>query len=209
MWARGALITDIAILVVAADDGVMPQTKEAIHHAKAANVPIIVAINKVDKPEANPEKIKQELTEFGLVSEDWGGDTIMVPVSALTGEGIESLLEMILLVAEISELKANPNRKARGTVIEAKLDKNRGSVATLLVQNGTLEIGDFLIVGTTQGRVRAMLDYKGRKIKSAGPSTPVEILGLSEVPSAGDEFISVEDEKLAKQIAEKDQVRSI
>lgn len=203
MRARGALITDIAILVVAADDGVMPQTKEAIHHAKAANVPIIVAINKVDKPEANPDKIKQELTEFGLIDEDWGGDTIMVPVSALTGENIESLLEMIILVAEISELKANPNRKARGTVIEAKLDKNRGTVATLLVQNGTLNIGDFLIVGTTQGRVRAMLDYKGRKLKSAGPSTPVEILGLSEVPSAGDEFISVEDEKLAKQIAEK------
>lgn len=203
MRARGALITDIAILVVAADDGVMPQTKEAIHHAKAANVPIIVAINKVDKPEANPERIKQELTEFGLISEDWGGDTIMVPVSALTGEGIENLLEMILLVSEIAELKANPDRKARGTVIEAKLDKSRGSVATLLVQNGTLHVGDFLIVGTTQGRVRAMMDYKGRKLKFAGPSSPVEILGLSEVPSAGDEFISVEDEKLAKQIAEK------
>lgn len=205
MRARGAQITDIAILVVAADDGVMPQTVEAIHHAKAANVPIIVAINKIDKPTSNPDRVKQELTEYGLVPEEWGGETIMVPVSALTGFGIDSLLEMILLVAEVAELKANPNRHAKGTVIEAKLDKSRGPVATLLIQTGTLNIGDFLIVGATQGRIRAMFDHKGRKLKSAGPSTPVEILGLSEVPSAGDDFIAVDDEKLAKQVAEKRQ----
>ncbi|NLT96037.1 MAG: translation initiation factor IF-2 [Clostridia bacterium] len=205
MRARGAQVTDIAILVVAADDGVMPQTVEAIHHAKAANVPIIVAINKIDKPTSNPERVKQELTEYGLVPEEWGGDTIMVPVSALTGAGIDTLLEMILLVAEMAELKANPNRHAKGTVIEAKLDKGRGPVATLLIQTGTLNIGDFLIVGATQGRIRAMFYYKGRKLKSAGPSTPVEILGLSEVPSAGDDFIAVDDEKLAKQVAEKRQ----
>ncbi|NLW24738.1 MAG: translation initiation factor IF-2 [Clostridia bacterium] len=205
MRARGAQVTDIAILVVAADDGVMPQTIEAIHHAQAAKVPIIVAINKIDKPTANPERIKQELTEYGLVPEEWGGETIMVPVSAQTGENIDLLLEMILLVAEMAELKANPNRKARGTVIEAKLDKGRGPVATLLIQNGTLQVSDFLIVGTTQGRIRAMFDYRGRKLKSAGPSTPVEILGLADVPEAGDDFISVEDEKLAKQVAEKRQ----
>lgn len=205
MRARGAQITDIAILVVAADDGVMPQTVEAIHHAQAAKVPIIVAINKIDKSEANPEKIKQELTEYGLVSEEWGGETIMVPVSAHTGKGIDSLLEMILLVAEMEELKANPNRKAKGVVIEAQLDRGRGPVATLLVQTGVLNIGDFLVVGTTQGRIRAMLDYKGKNIKSAGPSTPVEILGLSDVPSAGDDFIVAKDEKLAKQVAEKRQ----
>jgi translation initiation factor IF-2 len=205
MRARGAQITDIAILVVAADDGVMPQTVEAIHHAKAAKVPIIVAINKIDKPTSNPDRVKQELTEYGLVPEEWGGDTIMVPVSALNGTGIDNLLEMILLVAEVAELKANPHRNAKGTVIEAKLDKGRGPVATLLIETGTLNIGDFLIVGVTQGRIRAMFDHKGRKLKSAGPSTPVEILGLSEVPSAGDDFIAVEDEKLAKQVAEKRQ----
>lgn len=202
MRARGAQITDIAILVVAADDGVMPQTIEAIHHAKAAEVPIIIAINKIDKPASNPERVKQELTEYGLVAEEWGGDTIMVPVSAKTGTGIDNLLEMILLVAEVAELKANPHRHAKGTVIEAKLDKSRGPVATLLVQTGTLNIGDFLIVGSTQGRIRAMFDYKGKKLKACGPSSPVEILGLSDVPSAGDEFIAVEDEKLAKQVAE-------
>ncbi|MFZ5943660.1 MAG: translation initiation factor IF-2 [Bacillota bacterium] len=205
MRARGAQITDIAILVVAADDGVMPQTVEAIHHAKAAKVPIIIAINKIDKQNSNPQRVKQELTEYGLVSEEWGGDTIMVPVSAITGEGIDNLLEMILLVAEVGELTANQNRSARGTVVEAKLDKGRGPVATLLVQNGTLNVGDFLIVGSTQGRVRAMFDHKGKKMRSALPSTPVEILGLSEVPSAGDDFIAVEDEKLAKQVAEKRQ----
>jgi len=205
MRARGAQVTDIAILVVAADDGVMPQTIEAIHHAKAAKVPIIIAINKIDKANANQERIKQELTEYELVPEEWGGDTIMVPVSAMTGEGIDSLLEMIILIAEMAELKANPNRKAKGTVIEAMLDKGRGPVATLLIQNGSLDVGDFLIVGTTQGRIRAMFDYKGKKLKTAGPSTPVGILGLSDVPSAGDDFIAVEDEKLAKQVAEKRQ----
>ncbi len=205
MRARGAQITDIAILVVAADDGVMPQTIEAIDHAKAAEVPLIVAINKIDKPDANAEKIKQELTNYGLVSEDWGGDTIMVPVSAKSGTGIEELLEMILLVAEVEELKANPNRNGRGKVIESKLDKGRGPVATLLVQNGTLHVGDFLIVGTTQGRIRAMFDYRGKTLKAANPSTPVEVLGLNEVPVAGDDFIAVENERLAKQVAEKRQ----
>ncbi len=205
MRARGAQITDIAILVVAADDGVMPQTIEAIDHAKAAGVPIIVAINKVDKPEADPERIKQELTNYALVPEEWGGDTIMVPVSAKKGDGIDDLLDMILLVAEMGELKANPNRNAKGKVIESKLDKGRGSVATLLVQTGTLHVGDFLIVGTTQGRIRAMFDYKGRSLKTAGPSVPVEILGLNEVPEAGDDFIAVDNEKLAKQVADKRQ----
>lgn len=205
MRARGAQITDIAILVVAADDGVMPQTIEAIDHAKAAGVPIIVAINKIDKPEANPDQIKQELTNYGLISEEWGGDTIMVPVSAKKGMGISELLDMILLVAEMGELKANPNRNAKGKVIESKLDKGRGPVATLLVQTGTLHVGDFLIVGTTQGRIRAMFDYKGRSVKVAGPSMPVEILGLNEVPEAGDDFIAVENEKLAKQVADKRQ----
>lgn len=205
MRARGAQITDIAILVVAADDGVMPQTIEAIDHAKAAEVPLIVAINKIDKPEANADKIKQELTNYGLVSEDWGGDTIMVPVSAKSGTGIDELLEMILLVAEVEELKANPNRNGRGKVIESKLDKGRGPVATLLVQNGTLHVGDFLIVGTTQGRIRAMFDYRGKALKAANPSMPVEILGLNEVPEAGDDFIAVENERLAKQVAEKRQ----
>ncbi len=203
MRARGAKVTDIAILVVAADDGVMPQTVEAINHAKAANVTIIVAINKIDKPGANPDRVKQELTEHGLLPEDWGGDTICVPVSAKKKIGIENLLEMVLLVAEMQELKANPNRKAKGTVIEAKLDKNRGPVATVLVQNGTLNIGDFFVVGNTHGKVRTMIDEKGKNIKKAGPSTPVEITGLSEVPDAGDIFIAVEDEKIAKQISDK------
>lgn len=200
MRARGAQVTDLAILVVAADDGVMPQTVEAINHAKAAKVPIIVAVNKIDKPDANPEKIKQELTEHGLVAEEWGGDTICVNVSAKTRAGLDNLLEMILLVAEMIDLKANPNKKAKGTVIEAKLDKGRGPVATVLVQNGTLEIGDFVIVGTTQGRVRAMQDDKGRSLKRVLPSSPAEIIGLSEVPQAGDVLQAVEDEKLAKQI---------
>lgn len=203
MRARGAQITDIAILVVAADDGVMPQTIEAIDHAKAAGVPIIVAINKIDKPDANPETVKTELTQYGLVAEDWGGDTIMVPVSAKKNIGINDLLEMILLVAEMEDLKANPNRAAKGKVVESKLDKNRGATATLLVQNGTLHNGDFLIVGTTQGRIRAMFDYHGQPIDSAGPSVPTEILGLNDVPEAGDDFVVVANERLAKQVAEQ------
>ncbi|HWJ03897.1 MAG TPA: translation initiation factor IF-2, partial [Verrucomicrobiae bacterium] len=198
MRARGAQTTDIVILVVAADDGVMPQTVEAINHAKAAGVPIIVAINKIDKENANPDRVKQELTEYALVSEEWGGDTIMVPVSAKAKQNIEQLLEMILLVAEVQELKANPNRKAQGAVVEAQLDKGRGPVATVLVQKGTLEIGDILVAGTAYGKVRAMVDDKGRRIKKAGPSTPVEVLGLSEVPMAGDAFNAVEDDKIAK-----------
>ncbi|HHW40387.1 MAG TPA: translation initiation factor IF-2 [Syntrophomonadaceae bacterium] len=203
MRARGAEVTDIAVLVVAADDGVMPQTVEAINHAKAAGVPIIVAINKIDKPQANPDHVKQQLTEYGLVPEEWGGDTICVPVSAKTKEGLDQLLEMILLVAEMEELKANPNRPARGTVIEAQLDKGRGPVATVLIQKGTLEIGDYVIAGTAHGRVRAMLDFKGRRIKKALPATPVEILGLSEVPNPGDPFAVCQDEKLARQIVEE------
>ncbi len=202
MRARGAKITDITILVVAADDGVMPQTVEAINHAKAAEVPIIVAINKMDKPTANPDRVMQELTEHGLVPEAWGGDTIFVPLSAKTGEGIDNLLEMILLVGEVEEYKANPNRKAVGTVIEAQLDKGRGSVATLLVQNGTLKVGDPIVVGDTFGRVRAMVNDKGRRVKEAGPSTPVEITGLSDVPQAGDRFVVFEDEKTARQVGE-------
>lgn len=202
MRARGAQVTDIVILVVAADDGIMPQTKEAINHCKAAEVPMIVAINKIDRPGANIDRVKQELTEYGLVSEDWGGDTICVPVSAKTGENLESLLEMVLLTSEMQELKADPNRKAKGTVIEAKLDKGRGAVASLLIQNGTLNVGDSLLVGSTYGRIRAMFDDKGKKIKSAGPSIPVEILGLSEVPSAGDRFIVCKDEKTARNMAE-------
>lgn len=203
MRARGAQVTDIAVLVVAADDGVMPQTVEAINHAKAANVPIIVAINKIDKPEANIERIKQELVEHGLVPEEWGGDTICVPVSALKKEGIDDLLEMILLVAEMEELKANPNRNAVGTVIEAQLDKGRGPVATVLVQKGTLKVGDMVVCGVAHGRVRAMFDDKGKKVKKAGPSIPVMILGLSEVPLAGDVLYSVDDEKTARAYAEK------
>ncbi len=203
MRARGAQITDIVILVVAADDGIMPQTVEAINHCKAANVPMVVAINKMDRPGANPDRVKQELTEHGLLAEDWGGDIITVPVSAHTREGIDTLLEMVLLTAEMQELKADANRNARGTVVEAKLDKGRGPVATLLVQNGTLHVGDSIIVGTTYGRIRAMFDDKGKKIKSAGPSIPVEILGLSEVPAAGDRFYQVKDEKTARDMAEK------
>ncbi|MCK1992438.1 translation initiation factor IF-2 [Peribacillus muralis] len=202
MRARGAQVTDITILVVAADDGVMPQTVEAINHAKAAEVPIIVAVNKMDKEGANPDRVMQELTEHGLVSEAWGGDTIFVPISAKNGEGIDSLLEMILLVSEVEEYKANPTRKANGTVIEARLDKGRGSVATLLVQNGTLKIGDPIVIGNTFGRVRAMVNDLGRRVKDAGPSTPVEITGLNEVPQAGDRFIVFEDEKTARQVGE-------
>ncbi len=203
MRARGANITDIAILVVAADDGIMPQTIESIHHAKAAGVSIIVAINKMDKEGANPERVKQQLTEHELVCEEWGGDTICVPVSAKTGEGIEDLLENILLVAEVRELKANPNRRAKGTVIEARLDKGRGPIATILVQNGTLHTGDVIIAGTAVGRVRVMTNYKGKVVKEAGPSVPVEITGLAEVPSAGDTFNAVEDERLAKELVEQ------
>ncbi len=203
MRARGALATDIAILVVAADDGIMPQTVEAINHAKAAEIPIIVAINKMDKPAANPDKVMQELTEYELVPEAWGGDTICVPVSALKHENIDTLLEMVLLVAEMRDLKANPNRLAKGTVIEAKLDKGRGSVATVLVQNGTLKMGDIIIAGTAVGKIRAMTDDKGRKLKTAGPSTPVEIIGLAEVPQAGDNFFVVEDERLARELADQ------
>ena len=202
MRARGAQITDIVILVVAADDGIMPQTKEAISHCKAAGVPIVVAINKIDRPNANVDRVKQELTEYGLISEDWGGDTICVSVSAKAGLNIDQLLEMVLLTAEMQELKANPNRKANGTVIEAKLDKGRGAVASLLVQNGTLHVGDSILVGNTYGRIRAMFDDEGKKIKSAGPSIPVEILGLSEVPAAGDRFNQVKDEKTARSMAE-------
>ena len=202
MRARGARVTDMAIIVVAADDGVMPQTVEAINHAKAAEVPIIVAVNKMDKPSANPDRVMQELTEHGLVPEDWGGDTIFVPISALKGEGIDQLLEMILLVSEVAELKANPNRAALGTVIEAQLDKGRGSVATLLVQDGTLRVGDPIVVGHAYGRVRAMVNDIGRRVKEAGPSTPVEITGLNDVPQAGDRFVVFEDEKTARSVGE-------
>ena len=188
MRMRGAQITDIAVLVVAADDGVMPQTVEAINHAKAAGVDIIVAINKMDKPSANPDRVKQELTEYGLLAEDWGGETICVPVSAVNKQGIDQLLEMITLVAEMKELKANPNKKARGAIVEAQLDKGRGSVATVLVQSGTLHVGDPVVAGSAYGKIRAMTDDKGRRVKKAGPSTPVEVLGLSEVPTAGDTF---------------------
>ncbi len=202
MRARGAKVTDITILVVAADDGVMPQTIEAINHAKAAEVPIIVAVNKIDKPTANPERVMQELTEHGLVPEDWGGDTIFVPISALKGEGIDDLLEMILLVSEVEELKANPSRLALGTVIEGQLDKGRGSVATLLVQNGTLKVGDPIVAGSAYGRVRALVNDMGRRVQEAGPSTPVEITGLNGVPQAGDRFVVFPDEKTARQIGE-------
>lgn len=202
MRMRGASITDIAILVVAADDGVMPQTIEAINHAKAAGVEIIVAINKIDKESANPDRVKQELTEYGLLAEDWGGDTICVPVSAVSKEGIDNLLEMIILVAEMKELKANHKKKARGTVIEAKLDKGRGSVATILVQSGTLKIGDPIVAGSSYGKIRAMMNDKGQKVKSAEPSVPVEILGLSEVPLAGDSFYVAKSDKQARQVAE-------
>lgn len=202
MRMRGAQVTDIAILVVAADDGVMPQTIEAINHAKAANVQIIVAINKIDKPGANPDRVKQELADYGLLAEEWGGDTICVPVSAVTKTNLDTLLEMVLLVAEMAELKANPNKRARGTIIEAQLDKGRGPVATVLVQSGTLKVGDPIVAGSTHGRIRAMMDDKGRRVKKAGPSTPVEILGLSEVPSAGDRFYVAESDKQARHYAE-------
>ena len=203
MRARGAMVTDIAILVVAAEDGIMPQTVESINHAKAAEIPIIVAINKMDKPEANPERIKQQLTEYELVAEDWGGETIICPISAKTGMGIDNLLEMVTLTAEVAELKANPNRAAQGTVVEARLDKGRGPVATLLVQNGTLRSGDIIIAGTAVGRVRAMLDDKGNRITEAGPSVPVEITGLGEVPGAGSPFNAVADERLARELVEQ------
>ncbi|WP_283115513.1 translation initiation factor IF-2 [Intestinimonas timonensis] len=203
MRARGAMITDIAILVVAADDGIMPQTVESINHAKAANIPIIVAINKMDKPEANPDRIKQQLTEYELVPEEWGGETIICPISAKTGEGIDNLLDMVVLTAEMQELKANPNRSAHGAVIEARLDKGRGPVATLLVQNGTLHQGDIIIAGTAVGRVRAMTNARGEKLKEAGPSVPVEIIGMSEVPGAGDDFHAVDDERMARELVEQ------
>lgn len=203
MRMRGAKVTDIAILVVAADDGVMPQTIEAINHAKAANVQIIVAMNKIDKPSANPDRVKQELADQGLIVEDWGGDTICVPVSALKHEGIDNLLEMVLLVAEMGDLKANPRRKARGTIIEAQLDKGRGPVATVLVQSGTLQVGDPIVAGSAYGRVRAMIDSKGKQVKKATPSTPVEILGLSEVPVGGDMFYVANSDKQARQVAER------
>ena len=201
MRMRGANATDIAVLVVAADDGVMPQTVEAINHAKAAGIEIIVAVNKVDKPSANIDRVKQELTEYELIAEDWGGSTIFVPVSAKTGEGIQQLLEMILLTAEVQELKANPNRNARGIVLEAQLDKGRGPVASVLVQKGTLHVGDFVSAGSCSGKVRAMIDDKGRRVKQAGPSVPVEILGLSDVPEAGDVFLAHESDKEAKSYA--------
>ncbi|MHB7919191.1 translation initiation factor IF-2 [Staphylococcus hominis] len=202
MRARGAQVTDITILVVAADDGVMPQTIEAINHAKEADVPTIVAVNKVDKPTANPDRVMQELTEYGLIPEDWGGDTIFVPLSALNGDGIDDLLEMIGLVAEVQELKANPDKQAVGTVIEAELDKSRGPAASLLVQNGTLHVGDSIVVGNTYGRVRAMVNDLGQRIKTAGPSTPVEITGINDVPQAGDRFVIFKDEKQARRIGE-------
>ena len=203
MRARGAQVTDIVILVVAADDGIMPQTVEAINHSKAAGVPIIVAINKMDKPTANPDRVKQHLTEYGLVSEEWGGDTICVPVSAKTKQGLDNLLEMVLLQADVLELKANPNRMAKGIIIEAELDKGRGPIATVLVQNGTLKVGDPIVAGMAYGRVRAMMDDKGRRVTKAGPSTPVEVLGFNEVPSAGDMLNAAEIDKLSRQVAEE------
>lgn len=203
MRARGAQVTDIAILVVAADDGIMPQTVEAINHAKAAGVSIVVAINKMDKPEANPDRVMQQLTEYELVPEEWGGDVICVPVSAMTGDGLDKLLETVLLVAEVKELKANPDRAAKGTVIEARLDKGRGPIATVLVQNGTLHTGDALVAGMAVGRVRAMLNDRGEKVEKAGPSVPVEIMGLDEVPVAGDVFDAVSDERLARELVEQ------
>ena len=203
MRARGAMCTDIAILIVAADDGIMPQTVEAINHAKAANIPIIVAINKMDKPGANPERIKQQIMEYDLVPEEYGGDTIICPISAKTGQGIDQLLEMVTLTAEMQELKANPNRAAKGVVLEARLDRNRGPIATLLVQNGTLHQGDVIIAGTAVGRVRVMTNDKGASVREAGPSVPVEITGLSEAPGAGDIFNAVEDERMARQLVEE------
>ncbi len=203
MRARGAMCTDIAILVVAADDGIMPQTVEAINHAKAAKIPIIVAINKMDKHGANPDRIKQQLTEYDLVPEEWGGDTVICPISAKTGQGIDELLEMVILTSEVQELKANPNRAAKGTVIEARLDRTRGPIATLLIQNGTLNQGDVIIAGTAVGRVRVMTNDKGRTVKTAGPSVPVEITGLADVPAPGDEFNAVSDERMARELVEQ------
>ena len=207
MRARGAMVTDIAILVVAADDGIMPQTIESINHATAANIPVVVAINKMDTVGANPERIKQQLTEYDLVAEEWGGETIVCPISAKTGMGIESLLENLVLLAEVQELKANPNRAAKGTVIEARLDKGRGPIMTVLVQNGTLKLGDIIIAGTAVGRVRTMINDKGQRVTEAGPSTPVEISGLSEVPSAGDVFNAVADERMARELAEERRIQ--
>ena len=203
MRARGAMATDIAILVVAADDGIMPQTIESINHAKAANIPIVVAINKMDVAGANPDRIKQQLTEYGLVPEEWGGETIVCPISAKTGQGIDSLLENLVVLAEILELKANPNRPARGTVIEARLDKGRGPIMTVLVQNGTLHQGDIIIAGTAVGHVRTMMSYNGERVTDAGPSVPVEIAGMNEVPSAGDIFNAVADERMARELAQE------
>ena len=207
MRARGAMVTDIAILVVAADDGIMPQTVESINHAKAAGIPVVVAINKMDTVGANPERIKQQLTEYDLVSEEWGGDTIICPISAKTGMGIDNLLENLVILAEVQELKANPNRAARGAVIEARLDKGRGPIMTVLVQNGTLKLGDIIIAGTAVGRVRTMINDKGQRVTEAGPSTPVEISGMSEVPSAGDTFNAVADERMARELAEERRVQ--
>ena len=208
MRARGAMATDIAVLVVAADDGIMPQTIEAINHARAAKVQVIVAINKMDKPTANPDRVKQQLTEHNIIPEEWGGDVICVPVSAKSHQGIDDLLENIILVADVMELKANPDRRAGGIVIEARLDKGRGPVATLLVQKGTLNHGDIIVAGTSVGRVRGMVDENGGKITSAGPSVPVEIIGLAEVPSAGDEFNAVSDERLARELVEQRKQRA-
>ena len=207
MRARGAMVTDIAILVVAADDGIMPQTIESINHAKAANIPVVVAINKMDAVGANPERIKQQLTEYDLVSEEWGGDTIICPISAKTGQGIDNLLENLAVLSEVLELKANPNRAAKGAVIEARLDKGRGPIMTVLVQNGTLKLGDIIIAGTAVGRVRTMINDKGQRVTEAGPSTPVEISGMSEVPSAGDTFNAVADERMAKELAEERRIQ--
>ncbi len=207
MRARGAMVTDIAILVVAADDGIMPQTVESINHAKAANIPVVVAINKMDAVGANPERIKQQLTEYDLVSEEWGGDTIICPISAKTGQGIDNLLENLAVLSEVLELKANPNRAAKGAVIEARLDKGRGPIMTVLVQNGTLKLGDIIIAGTAVGRVRTMINDKGQRVTEAGPSTPVEISGMSEVPSAGDTFNAVADERMAKELAEERRIQ--
>ena len=207
MRARGAMVTDIAILVVAADDGIMPQTIESINHAKAANIPVVVAINKMDAVGANPERIKQQLTEYDLVSEEWGGDTIICPISAKTGQGIDNLLENLAVLSEVLELKANPNRAARGAVIEARLDKGRGPIMTVLVQNGTLKLGDIIIAGTAVGRVRTMINDKGQRVTEAGPSTPVEISGMSEVPSAGDTFNAVADERMARELAEERRIQ--
>lgn len=208
MRARGSQITDLVILVVAGDDGIMPQTKESISHCKAAGVPLVVAINKMDKPQSSADKVKQELSEFNLISEDWGGDTVMVEVSAKQGTNIDKLLEMVMLEAEMLELKADPNRRAKGTVVEASLDKGKGTVATLLVQNGTLNVGDSIIAGETYGRIRAMFDDKGKKITSAGPSIPVSVLGLSDVPQSGDRFSEVKDEKTARTMAQARQEKS-